>query len=130
CCFIAGTGLPAAMLLESSLRDTGEPPGWRRSAADDCGMTDKPDCSLARTPPPARSTRSSTSSVLLRSPVLGISASGPPVGEMPAEAAPGPAGRRRQGLGPGRVRAGGGQGPQALPDPPATGRPGDGGHGL
>ena len=30
------------MLLESSLRDTGELPGWRRSAADDCRMTDKP----------------------------------------------------------------------------------------
>ena len=40
---IAGTGLPATTLLESSLRDTGEPPGWRRSAADDCRMTDKPD---------------------------------------------------------------------------------------
>jgi len=54
----------------------------------------------------------------------------PSVGEMPIEASLGHAERLRQGLDPDGVRAAGGEGPQALLDPPATGRPGDGGHEL
>jgi hypothetical protein len=53
-----------------------------------------------------------------------------PVGEMPVEAALCDAERLRQGLDPDGVRAARGEGPQALLDPPATGRPGDGGHEL
>src|SRR5512140_3102530 len=53
-----------------------------------------------------------------------------PVGEMPVEAAFGHAERLRQGLDPDGVRAAGRKGPQALLDPPAAGRPGDGGHGV
>src|SRR6266699_5374930 len=53
-----------------------------------------------------------------------------PAGEMPVEAALGHAERLRQGLYPDGVRAAGRKGPQAFLDPPATGRPGDGGHGL
>src|SRR5215472_13832604 len=53
-----------------------------------------------------------------------------PVGEMPVEATLGHAERLRQGLDPDGVRAAGRKGPQAFLDPPATGRPGDGGHGL
>src|ERR1700722_4599089 len=53
-----------------------------------------------------------------------------PVGEMPVEAALGHAERLRQGLDPDGVRAAGRKGLQAFLDPPATGRPGDGGHGL
>src|SRR6266567_8225137 len=53
-----------------------------------------------------------------------------PVGEMPVEAALGHAERLRQGLDADGVRAAGRKGPQAFLDPPATGRPGDGGHGL
>src|SRR5260370_657977 len=53
-----------------------------------------------------------------------------PVGEMPVEATLGHAERLRQGLDPDGVRAAGRKGPQAFLDPPATGRPGDGDHGL
>src|SRR6266849_4226149 len=53
-----------------------------------------------------------------------------PVGEMPVEATLGHAERLRQGLDPDGVRAAGRKGPQAFLDPPAAGRPGDGGHGL
>src|SRR5260370_6939797 len=53
-----------------------------------------------------------------------------PVGEVPVEATLGHAERLRQGLDPDGVRAAGRQGLQALLDPPAAGRPGDGGHGL
>src|SRR5258707_3534781 len=49
---------------------------------------------------------------------------------MPVEATLGHAERLRQGLDPDGVRAAGRKGPQAFLDPPATGRPGDGGHGL
>ncbi len=54
----------------------------------------------------------------------------PPVGEMTVEAPLGHAECLRQGLDPDGVRAARGKGPQALLDPPAPGRPGDGGHEL
>src|SRR6266581_8883353 len=53
-----------------------------------------------------------------------------PVGEMPVEATLGHTKRLRQGFDPDGVRAAGRKGPQAFLDPPATGRPGAGGHGL
>src|SRR5260370_5755036 len=53
-----------------------------------------------------------------------------PLGEMPVEATLGHAERQRQGLDPDGIRAAGRKCPQAFLDPPATGRPGDGGHGL
>src|SRR6266851_7785431 len=53
-----------------------------------------------------------------------------PVGEMPVEATLGHAERQRQGFDPDGIRAAGRKCVQAFLDPPATGRPGDGGHGL
>ena len=53
-----------------------------------------------------------------------------PVREMPVEAPLGHAERLRQGLDSDGVWAAGRKGPQALLDPPVTGRSGDGDHGL